>query len=156
MRRRNNYHELNEALRHANHKRPITRRELIAQGFRAGGATLLGTSALSLLGSRAHAISPNLIDSAFTRYTSCDLGAVTGRKIPFICFDLSGGANIAGSNVLVGGPGGQRDALSTAGYSKLGLPPGIMPFGNNPLFRQWYCTRYTWCPIFPRLVIFLL
>ena len=41
-------------------------------------------------------------------------------KIPFICFDLAGGANMAGSNVLIGGPGGQLDFLSTAGYGKLG------------------------------------
>ncbi len=48
-------------------------------------------------------------------------------KIPFICFDLAGGANIAGSNVLVGQQGGQLDFLSTAGYSKLGLPGNMTP-----------------------------
>ncbi len=48
-------------------------------------------------------------------------------KIPFICFDLAGGANIAGSNVLVGRQGGQLDFLSTAGYSKLGLPGNMTP-----------------------------
>ncbi len=132
MGKRNKYYSLNEALRHPDHSRPLTRRELISQGFRAGGASMLGVSLLSLLGPRAHAISPNLLDSAHTAYTSCDLGSVTGRKIPFICFDLAGGANIAGSNVIVGGPGGQRDALSTAGYRKLGLPPDILPFANNP------------------------
>jgi hypothetical protein len=53
----------------------------------------------------------------------------TGTKIPFICFDLAGGANLAGSNVLVGRGGalGQLDALSTAGYSKLGLPGDQVP-----------------------------
>lgn len=132
MARGKNFFRLEQALRHADHRRPATRREFIAQGFRAGGATLLGTSLLGLLGQRAHAISPNLLDSAHTNYTSCDLGAVSGRKIPFICFDLAGGANIAGSNVIVGGPGGQRDALSPAGYSRLGLPAGILPFGSNP------------------------
>jgi len=121
-----------EALRHPDHRRPVSRREFIAQGFRAGCGTLLGTSLLSLLGSRAHAISPNLLDSAYTRVGSCDLGKLSGRKIPFICFDLAGGANIAGSNVLVGGPGGQRDPLSPGGYAKLGLPANILPFGNNP------------------------
>ena len=133
MARRNKYFRLDEALRHTDHRRPISRRELISQGFRAGGATILGTSLFGLLGSRAHAISPNLLDSAHTAYTSCDLGAVSGRKIPFICFDLAGGANIAGSNVIVGGPGGQRDALSPAGYDRLGLPAGILPFANNPV-----------------------
>lgn len=124
---------LDEALCHPDHRRPLSRRELISQGFRAGGAALLGTSLYGLAASRAQAISPNLLDPVYTPYTSCDLGAVAGRKIPFICFDLAGGANIAGSNVIVGGPGGQRDALSTAGYSRLGLPPDILPFANNPL-----------------------
>src|SRR5690606_33144967 len=48
-------------------------------------------------------------------------------KIPFICFDLAGGANMAGSNVLVGKEGGQLDLLSTAGYRKLGLPGDMVP-----------------------------
>src|SRR6185503_2656304 len=53
----------------------------------------------------------------------------TGTKIPFICIDLAGGANLAGSNVLVGRGGalGQLDTLSTAGYSKLGLPGDQIP-----------------------------
>ena len=131
MRRRNRFHHIDEALRHPEHRRPLTRRELISQGFRAGGATMLGTSLFSLLGPRAHAISPDLLDPAYTQYSSCDLGKVAGRKIPYLWFDLAGGANIAGSNVIVGGPGGQIDPLSTAGYSKLGLPPDILPFANN-------------------------
>lgn len=131
MRKHSRFYQLDESLRHADHRRPVSRRELISQGFRAGGATLLGTSLFSLLGPRAHAISPDLLDPTNTPYTSCDLGTVAGRKIPFICFDLAGGANIAGSNVIVGGPGGQRDALSTAGYRKLGLPPDILPFATN-------------------------
>ena len=131
MARRKKFIHPDEALRLPGHRRPVTRRELLSQGFRAGGGMLLGTSIFSLLGSRAHAISPNLLDSAFTAYTSCDLGAISGRKIPFLCFDLAGGANIAGSNVLVGGPGGQRDALSGGGYDKLGLPSAILPFANN-------------------------
>ncbi|MEP5764071.1 MAG: hypothetical protein ABJ308_05740 [Halieaceae bacterium] len=132
MRRRNKYFALDEALRHPDHRRPVNRREFLSQGFRTGGAAMLGTSLFSLLGSRAHGISPDLLDPAFTQYSSCDLGKVAGRKIPFICFDLAGGANISGSNVIVGGPGGQFDALSTSGYGKLGLPPDILPFANNP------------------------
>ncbi|MEH6581558.1 MAG: hypothetical protein V7754_06445 [Halioglobus sp.] len=129
MRRKN--FGLDEALRHPDHRRPISRREFISQGFRSGAATMLGASMASLLGSRAHAISPDLLDPAYTPYTSCELGSVAGRKIPFLCFDLAGGANIAGSNVIVGGPGGQRDGLTVAGYGRLGLPPDIQPFANN-------------------------
>jgi hypothetical protein len=62
-----------------------------------------------------------------------DIGCTVGgidpalQKVPFICFDLAGGANFAGSNVLVGNQGGQLDFLSTAGYNKLGLPGDIIP-----------------------------
>ncbi|MET0985065.1 MAG: hypothetical protein ABW034_06620, partial [Steroidobacteraceae bacterium] len=59
--------------------------------------------------------------------TRCNIRPGSG-KVPFICFDLAGGANIAGSNVLVG-TGGQLDFLSTQGYSKLGLPGNMLP--NN-------------------------
>ncbi|WP_339669388.1 hypothetical protein [Dasania marina] len=117
---------LDEALKHPDHSRPKTRREFISQGFKAGGGMMLGTSIFSLMGSRAHGISGGLLDKYYNP-TSCELSNLTGRKIPFICFDLAGGANISGSNVLVGGPGGQLDPLSTAGYQKLGLTPDITP-----------------------------
>ena len=58
---------------------------------------------------------------------SCGLAVPGAGKIPFICFDLAGGANTAGSNVLTGGRDGQLDFLSTAGYSKMGLPGDQIP-----------------------------
>ena len=58
---------------------------------------------------------------------SCGLAVPGAGKIPFICFDLAGGASTAGSNVLTGGRDGQLDFLSTAGYSKLGLPGDQIP-----------------------------
>ena len=64
---------------------------------------------------------------------SCGIKSLGAGKIPFICFDLAGGANIAGSNVLVGKQDGQLDSLSTAGYSKLGLPGDMTPDSINPL-----------------------
>jgi hypothetical protein len=39
--------------------------------------------------------------------------------------DLSGGSSIAGSNVMVGGAGGQLDFLTS--YRKMGLPPEFYP-----------------------------
>ena len=51
-------------------------------------------------------------------------------KIPFICFDLAGGANLNGSEALIGQAGGQLNLLSTAGYAKLGLPGDMLP--NSP------------------------
>ena len=57
--------------------------------------------------------------------------------VPFIAFDLSGGANIAGSNVLIGKQGGQQDFLSTAGYSKLGLPGDMTPNLPNQIDQSF-------------------
>ena len=61
---------------------------------------------------------------------SCNIQAGAG-KIPFICFDLAGGANLTGSEVLIGKQGGQLDFLSTAGYAKLGLPGNMVPNAPN-------------------------
>jgi hypothetical protein len=111
--------------RHDNHRRPMTRRELIAQGFMAGGATVLTGGVMGLFANprAAHAA---LASDLQALQAACGISDGAG-KIPFICFDLAGGANIAGSNVLVGKEGGQLDLLSTAGYSKLGLPGDKIP-----------------------------
>jgi hypothetical protein len=115
----------NAPLRHADHPRPTTRRQFIAQGFMSGGAAVLLPSVLSLLANSriAHAQLAGDIQSAVN---ACNISAGAGL-VPFICFDLSGGGNIAGSNVLVGGPKGQLDFLSVAGYNKLGLPGTMVP-----------------------------
>ena len=55
-----------------------------------------------------------------------------GAGIPFICFDLAGGANLVGSEVIVGVQGGQTNFLSTAGYGKLGVPGNMVPSANAP------------------------
>lgn len=130
MAKRNRFFRPDEPLRHNDHRRPVSRREFISQGFRAGTASVLGVSGLSLLGaSRAGALEADLMN--YFTVGSCDLGVASGAKVPFICFDLAGGANISGSNVLVGGPGGQLDSLNTAGYTKLGVPPDILPLMAN-------------------------
>ena len=131
MRKPKKTYSLNEAMFHADHHRPRSRRDFLSQGFRLGGAAAMGLSLNSLLSNQALALAADLVDpgnpNTFTPGT-CNLNpAAGGRKIPFICFDLAGGANISGSNVLVGGPGGQRDLLGTAGYQKLGLPADLIP-----------------------------
>jgi hypothetical protein len=115
---------LNEPLKHGSHKRPVTRRDFLAQGFTTGAATVVAPSLLMPRHARA-ALDPLLATDAQT----CGLVGIGDAKIPFICFDLAGGANIAGSNVLVGQQGGQLDFLSTQGYSKQGLPGNMLP--NN-------------------------
>ena len=115
-----------EPQRHANHPRPVTRRQLIAQGFRAGTATVVGGGILSLFANPRAAYAALAPDLEALK-TACGIATQGAGKIPFICFDLAGGANMSGSNVLVGGTGGQLDFLSTAGYSKLGLPGDMIP-----------------------------
>ena len=118
---------LRDPLRHPDHPRPTTRRQFLSQGFLAGGASVLLPSMASLLANPRMAYAqPPLVSDIASAVTSCGIKAGAGM-IPFICFDLSGGANIAGSNVLVGGPTGQMDFLSVAGYSKLGLPGTMVP-----------------------------
>jgi hypothetical protein len=113
--------------RHDNHRRPMTRRELIGQGFMAGGAAVLSTGLFSLFANPRAAFAQLAEDLAVDAAAlGCGIDR-TGSKIPFICFDLAGGANIAGSNVLVGKQNGQLDVLSTGGYSKLGLPGDQIP-----------------------------
>lgn len=116
---------LHEPLRHADHPRPRTRREFLAQGFIAGTATVVAPAMFGLFASPRDARAALATDIQ-QAVTAC--GITTGAGlVPFICFDLSGGANIAGSNVLVGGPKGQLDFLSVAGYNKLGLPGTMVP-----------------------------
>src|ERR1700754_2524645 len=92
---------LNEPLRHESHKKPVTRRDFLAQGFTTGAATVVAPAVLgTLLGSRrAQAqtvpLSPDIgFQATADAICNIELGA---EKIPFICFDLAGGANIAGS-----------------------------------------------------------
>jgi hypothetical protein len=120
-----------EPLRHPDHPRPVTRREFLGQGFISGGVALAGVSAFSLFADprKAYAtLAPDIaqLKLPISQGGLCDIKLGAGM-IPFICFDLAGGANIAGSNVLVGQKGGQLDFLSTAGYSKLGLPGNMTP-----------------------------
>ncbi|MDG1463109.1 MAG: general secretion pathway protein GspF [Gammaproteobacteria bacterium] len=121
---------VDEALKHPDHSRPKTRREFISQGFMTGSATIAGANLLNMFSHSSSAFANLAGDIDLLKAESiCDIKDAGAGKIPFICFDLAGGANISGSNVLVGGPGGQEDFLSTAGYSKLGLPGDRLPGG---------------------------
>jgi len=135
MTRKSKYYDkalpVDAPLYHADHSRPVSRRDFIRQGFMTGSATVLSGGMLSLFANpkMAHAdLSSDL--SSLAGDINCSLGGLSGdSKVPFICFDLAGGANLSGSNVLVGGAGGQDDinAISTAGYSKLGIPGDMIP-----------------------------
>ena len=123
-RRRRNY---DDPLCHADHARPRTRREFLAQGFIAGSGIALGMTQTTI-GGKAFALSPDLA----ALISGCDIQTNGAGKIPFIAFDLAGGSNQAGSNVLVGQRGGQLDFLSTQGYERQGLPGDMVPSIANP------------------------
>jgi hypothetical protein len=112
---------------HPDHGRPRTRREFLSQGFLMGSGMALGASGMTL-GNRSFALAPDLA----ALVDGCGIATQGRGKIPFICFDLAGGSNQAGSNVLVGQRGGQLDFLSTQGYERQGLPGDFIPPIVNP------------------------
>lgn len=113
-------------LLHENHPRPRTRRQFLGQGLISGAGMLMAPSLLGFLGRSS---------PAYAQAIDCD-AIVGGGKIPFITIDLAGGASVAGSNVLTGGPLGQEDFLSTSGYELLGLPSDETPDRAGQLDRQ--------------------
>jgi hypothetical protein len=121
-----------EPIRHEGvHKRPVTRRDFLAQGITAGLGTVIAPTVFGLFANpreAAAALSPDLE----ALRASCGIEVLGAGKVPFICIDLAGGANMVGSNVLIGGPGGQLDLLTTPGYAKLGLPGDMTPGLINP------------------------
>ena len=118
---------LDEPIRHESHKAPVTRRDFIAQGFKTGPAVIAAPAFLAMLigAEKARAMSPDLE----AMKAACNITAGAG-KVPFICFDLAGGANLNGSEILIGQSGNPLNFLSTQGYAKLGLPGNMTP--NSP------------------------
>jgi len=127
--KKNQYVPPEAPLLYEDHGRPVTRRQFIRQGMMTGSASVLSAGAFGMFANPNMAragVAPDL--DALATDIGCILGGVgAGQSVPFISFDLAGGANFAGSNVLVGQGGGQMDLLSTAGYSKLGLPGDMLP-----------------------------
>ena len=121
---------LDEPIRHESHKAPVTRRDFIAQGFKTGPAIIAAPAALAMLigSDNARAMSPDL--EALLGPAACAIQAGAG-KIPFICFDLAGGANLTGSEMLCGVSGNPLNFLSTQGYATLGLPGNMTPGSAN-------------------------
>ena len=118
---------------HPDHKRPVTRREFVSQGFMSGSAFALGGGVLSLFSNPREALGALSSDLTPLLANPCGIATDGAGKIPFIAFDLAGGANIANSNVLIGQEGGQMDFVSTAGYEKTGLPGDMVPGLNDPV-----------------------
>jgi hypothetical protein len=120
-------HAKGEPLLHENHKRPVTRRDFLAAGMLSTTGVVLAPAWLGALlrANRANAaLDPDI--NALLASGQCSVPS-SGAGIPFICFDLAGGANLVGSEVLVGQQGGQTAFLSTAGYELLGVPGNMVP-----------------------------
>jgi len=108
--------EIINPLLHEHHERPKTRRQFLAQGMTAG----LGYVAMPTLAS--------LLAAPGKAWAECnDSANINANKLPFICLDLAGGANLAGSNMIVGGAGGQMDLLPVNAYARIGLQAEITP-----------------------------
>src|SRR6185312_10319623 len=93
---------LGEPILHENHKRPVTRREMLGAGLVTAPAVLMAPAWLGALlrSGTANALSNDIQGLA---QGACGLiQGGGGKSLPFICFDLAGGANLVGSEVLVG------------------------------------------------------
>jgi hypothetical protein len=121
---------LKEPIRHENHGRPRSRRDFLGRGLIAGAAYVTAPTFFSLFANPREAYAA-LAPDISTLVTDCGIATQGAGKIPFICFDLAGGANLNGSEALIGGPGGQLDFLSVAGYANLGLPGDMVPNAPN-------------------------
>ena len=103
--RRNNPRRLapDEPIRHESaHKRPVSRRDFISQGLTAGMGTVIAPTLFGLFANPRAAMAALSPDLEALR-ASCGIEVLGAGKIPFICIDLAGGANMVGSNVLIGG-----------------------------------------------------
>ena len=105
---------IEEQCRRTGHGRPVTRRDFLGRGLISGMGMVFAPTLSTFLARQAHA--------------ECDLtNLIQGAgKIPFISIDQGGGANMAGSNIMVGSLG-QENFLSPEGYARLGLPEAIIP-----------------------------
>ncbi|MEM8685614.1 MAG: hypothetical protein AAGF72_19545, partial [Pseudomonadota bacterium] len=130
--------DFDKPLYHPDHPRPVTRRQFLSQGFISGTGLTLGGGFMSLFANPRQAMAELSPDLAGLLQNPCQISTSGAGKIPFICFDLAGGANISGSNVLVGREGGQRDFLSTNGYERQGLPGDMVPGLTDPVSGEDY------------------
>jgi hypothetical protein len=130
-------------LRHESHPRPVTRRDFLAAGFLGAQGMVVGSAWLGTL-LKAQAARAGGLDAdiqALLAQSQCNVPSGSG-SLPFIVFDLAGGANLVGSEALVGVQGGQANFLSTAGYGRLGVPGNMVPtsstFISSALGLLWH------------------
>ncbi len=138
MAKKRNVRDFDAPQLHGDHPRPVTRRQFVAQGFLSGAAYTVGGGLAGLIASNPRLAEAALSGDLDSQLGGCGIATSGAGKIPFICFDLAGGANIAGSNVLIGQEGGQQDFLATNGYSRQGLPGNMIPGLTDPVLQLPY------------------
>src|SRR5437879_13809652 len=108
---------LGEPLLHQSHKRPVTRRDFVSAGLLSAPAVVMAPAWLAavLRSGNANALSTDM--QALLAANQCNVpsAAAVISGVPFICFDLAGGANLVGSEVTVVLAGGQDNFLAAAG-----------------------------------------
>jgi hypothetical protein len=120
-------HQPGEPLLYNNHKRPVSRRDFLAAGMLSSGGMVMAPAWLgALLKSRRANAALDTDIQAMLAASQCNV-PTAASGIAFICFDLAGGANMVGSEVLVGQQGGQTAFLSVAGSELLGVPGNMVP-----------------------------
>lgn len=97
----------------------ITRRDFLSHGLISGVGYAMAPSLLGLLN----------IKQAYGAENCFQAIDLSNRKTPIIMLDLSGGGNIAGSNIIVGDQAGQHSYLGT--YDRLGIPDSLHPNNGN-------------------------
>jgi hypothetical protein len=115
MTKNSKHPQKSQGMYHSNHKPAVTRRDLIARGFASGFGYVFTPSILSFAAKDAFGACAESVAANATNF------------LPFMAVELAGGANLAGSNFMVGGRGGQLNYLAAGSYGSLGLPPDQEP-----------------------------
>lgn len=116
---------------HENHKKPKTRREFMAHGFYGVSSTLVLPSFASMLTASSN---------TYAETVACELPQFSAG-MPYLCIDVGGGMNIAGSNVIVGMSSGgehQEDfGASSSDYIRLGITPSEHPSNSGKVEEKY-------------------
>ena len=118
------------------HRPPKTRREFMAYGFYGASSTFILPSFASMLLGQ---------NEAYAQTVACELPQFSAG-MPYLCIDMNGGMNIAGSNILVGMTAGgehQEDYGSSASdYIKLGISAAESPIKGSEKVVDKYGLKF--------------
>ena len=101
---------------HQTNATPMTRRELLGAGLISSSVCVGVPSLLTMFSKKAYGQELN-----------CSSAPSGSSMVPFLVVDLAGGGNIAGTNAIVGGAGGQDDFLPNGSYTSIGLTAAKEP-----------------------------